>query len=106
MVRWVLAQRLIGHSIARVARALNEAAIACTSVAEPAEVLNGPLDTVTVILANPWYMGRQVWSRHLLCKAAHRPTQGRAAMQSAARLVISADPRLQGESSAATSPST
>jgi site-specific DNA recombinase len=40
VVRWIFAQRLAGHSVARIARALNEA-----------------------ILQNPRYTGHQVWNR-------------------------------------------
>jgi site-specific DNA recombinase len=35
IVRWIFAQRLAGHSVARIARALNEAGIACPSAADP-----------------------------------------------------------------------
>ena len=35
VVRWMFAQRLAGHSVARIARALNEAGIPCPSAADP-----------------------------------------------------------------------
>mgnify|MGYP003948815055 CR=1 FL=1 len=35
MVRWIFAQRLAGHSVARIARALNEAGVPCPSAADP-----------------------------------------------------------------------
>ena len=35
VVRWIFAQRLAGHSVARIARALNEAGIPCPSAADP-----------------------------------------------------------------------
>jgi len=33
-VRWIFAQRLAGHSVARIARALNEAAVPCPRVSQ------------------------------------------------------------------------
>ena len=36
VVAWMFAQRLAGHSVARIARALNEAGIPCPSAADPA----------------------------------------------------------------------
>ena len=36
VVRWIFAQRLTGHSVARIARALNEAGVPCPSAADPA----------------------------------------------------------------------
>jgi DNA invertase Pin-like site-specific DNA recombinase len=67
-VRWIFAQRLAGHSVARIARALNEAGIPCPSAADPGRNPHRPgtrwtLGTVTTILANPRYTGRQVWNR-------------------------------------------
>ena len=35
VVRWMFARRLAGHSVARIARALNEAGIPCPSAADP-----------------------------------------------------------------------
>jgi len=68
IVRWIFAQRLAGHSVARIARALNEAAIPCPSAADPGRNPHRTgtawtLGTVTTILSNPRYTGRQVWNR-------------------------------------------
>jgi site-specific DNA recombinase len=68
VVRWMFTQRLEGHSAARIARALNEAAIPCPSAADPARNPHRSgaawtLRTVATILANPRYTGRQVWNR-------------------------------------------
>jgi DNA invertase Pin-like site-specific DNA recombinase len=67
-VRWMFAQRLAGHSIARITRALNDAAIPCPSAADPQRNPHRSgkawtLSTVAAILANPRYTGRQVWNR-------------------------------------------
>ena len=68
VVRWMFAQRLAGHSAARIARALNEAGVPCPSAADPARnphrtAAGWTLGTVTTILSNPRYTGRQVWNR-------------------------------------------
>jgi hypothetical protein len=68
VVRWIFAQRLAGHSVARIARALNEAGIPCPSAADPGRNphrsgLGWTLRTVATILSNPRYTGRQVWNR-------------------------------------------
>ena len=68
VVRWMFARRLEGHSAARIARALNEAAIPCPSAADPERNPHRSgaawtLRTVATILANPRYTGRQVWNR-------------------------------------------
>ena len=68
VVRWVFTRRLAGHSVARIARALNEAGIPCPSAADPGRNPHRPgtgctLGTVTTILANLRYTGRQVWNR-------------------------------------------
>jgi site-specific DNA recombinase len=68
VVRWMFAQRLAGHSLARIARALNEAGVACPSAADPGRNPHRTgaawmLGTVTTILSNPRYTGRQVWNR-------------------------------------------
>jgi DNA invertase Pin-like site-specific DNA recombinase len=68
VVRWMFAQRLAGHSVARIARALNEAGIPCPSAADPGRNphrsgARWTLRTVATILANPRYTGRQVWNR-------------------------------------------
>src|SRR5260370_39927106 len=64
----MFAQRLAGHSIARIPRALNDAAIPCPSAADPQRNPHRTgtawtLSTVAAILANPRYTGRQVWNR-------------------------------------------
>src|SRR5262252_3759757 len=68
VVRWIFAQRLAGHSAARITRALNDAGIPCPSAADPGwnPYRTGAawtLRTVASILANPRYTGRQVWNR-------------------------------------------
>jgi hypothetical protein len=67
-VRWIFAQRLAGHSVARIARALNEAGVPCPSAADPRRNTHRTgagwtLGAVTTILENPRYTGRQVWNR-------------------------------------------
>jgi DNA invertase Pin-like site-specific DNA recombinase len=67
-VRWIFEQRLAGHSIARITRALNDAGIPCPSAADPERNAHRSgqawmLTTVRAILANPRYTGRQVWNR-------------------------------------------
>jgi hypothetical protein len=67
-VRWIFAQRLAGHSVARIARALNEAGVPCPSAADPGRNTHRTgagwtLGTITTILENPRYTGRQVWNR-------------------------------------------
>ena len=67
-VRWIFAQRLAGHSIARIARALNEAEVPCPSAADPGRNTHRTgagwtLGTDATILENPRYTGRQVWNR-------------------------------------------
>jgi site-specific DNA recombinase len=64
----MFARRLAGHSVARITRALNDAAVPCPSAADPkrnphrtgAAWTRGP---VAAIPANPRYTGRQVWNR-------------------------------------------
>jgi site-specific DNA recombinase len=68
VVRWIFAQRLKGHSVARIARALNDTGVPCPSAADPGRNphrtgTGWTLGTVTTILANPQYTGRQVWNR-------------------------------------------
>ena len=68
VVRWMFARRLAGHSVARIARALNEASIPCPSAADPGRNPHRTgaawtLGTVATILSNPRYTGRQVWNR-------------------------------------------
>ena len=89
VVRWMFAQRLAGHSVSRITRALNDAGIPCPSAADPKRNPHRTgtawtLRTVAAILANPRYTGRQVWNRqrtdHDLVDPAntglgHRPVQ-------------------------------
>ena len=68
VVRWMFAQRLAGHSVARITRALNDAGIPCPSAADPKRNphrsgAGWTLRTVAAISANPRYTGRQVWNR-------------------------------------------
>ena len=68
VVAWMFAQRLAGHSVARITRALNDAGIPCPSAADPGRNPHRTgaawtLRTVAAILANPRYTGRQVWNR-------------------------------------------
>jgi site-specific DNA recombinase len=68
VVTWMFAQRLAGHSAARITRALNDAWVPCPSASDPARNTHRAgtgwtLRTVAAILANPRYTGRQVWNR-------------------------------------------
>jgi hypothetical protein len=68
VVSWIFAQRLAGHSVARITRALNDAGIPCPSAADPDRnphrtAAAQALGTVTSILGNPRYTGRQVQNR-------------------------------------------
>jgi site-specific DNA recombinase len=68
IVRWIFARRLAGHSVARIARALNEAGVPCPSAAGPERNPHRTgsgwtLGTVTTILSNPRYTGHQMWNR-------------------------------------------
>jgi site-specific DNA recombinase len=68
VVRWMFAQRLAGHSFARIAGALNDAGIPCPSAADPQRNPHRTgtawtLGTAATILGNPRYTGRQVWNR-------------------------------------------
>jgi hypothetical protein len=68
VVAWMFAQRLAGHSAARITRALNDAGIPCPSAADPKRNphrigAGWTLRTAAAILANPRYTGRQVWNR-------------------------------------------
>ena len=68
-VRWMFAERLAGRSVAGIARELNERGVPCPSTADPGAE-SAPQRPgvepalVAVILANPRYTGREVWSRH------------------------------------------
>ena len=68
VVRWIFAQRLAGHSLARITRVLNDAGIPCPSAADPGRNPHRSgaawkVNTVAAILGNPRYTGRQVWNR-------------------------------------------
>ena len=68
VVSWMFAQRLAGYSAARITRALNDAGIPSPSAADRARNPHRTdaawtLRTVAAILANPRYIGRQVWNR-------------------------------------------
>jgi site-specific DNA recombinase len=68
VVKWMFAQRLAGHSVARITRALNDTATLCPSASDPKRNphrsgTTWTLTTVAAILANPRYTGRQVWNR-------------------------------------------
>jgi site-specific DNA recombinase len=68
VVSWMFAQRLAGHSAARITRALNDAGVPCPSAADPGRNPHRTgaawaLRTVAAVLANPRYTGRQVWNR-------------------------------------------
>jgi hypothetical protein len=68
VVTWMFAQRLAGHSAARITPALNDAGVPCPSAADPARNPHRTgaawtLRTVAAILGNPRYTGRQVWNR-------------------------------------------
>ena len=97
VVRWIFAQRLAGHSVARIARALNEAGVPCPSAADPGRNahrtgVGWTLGTVTTILENPRYTGRQVWNRQRTDTELHDPAnvtlghQERAAVEPARRV--------------------
>ncbi|KDN22417.1 recombinase [Amycolatopsis rifamycinica] len=67
-VAWMFRQRLAGHSVASIARHLNERGVPCPSRADPDRNRHRTsgawtLRTVAVILANPRYTGRQTWNR-------------------------------------------
>jgi hypothetical protein len=68
VVPWMFAQGLTGHSVAWIARALNDAGVTCPSAADPGWNPNRSgaawtLRTVATTLGNPRYSGRHVWNR-------------------------------------------
>ena len=78
-VRWMFAERLAGRSVAGIARELNERGVPCPSAADPERNRHRGgqrwnLRSVAVILANPRYTGRQVWSRQRSVPGAGRST--------------------------------
>ncbi|MFD0635512.1 recombinase family protein [Catenulispora yoronensis] len=67
-IEWIFAMRLQEFSLARITRALNDAAIPCPSAADPESNphrtgAEWTLGTVREILQNPVYTGRMVWGR-------------------------------------------
>ncbi|MFE0457918.1 recombinase family protein [Kitasatospora sp. NPDC058965] len=67
-MRWIFSQRLAGHSLARITRALNDTQVPPPSAADPdrnphRDGRHWQVPTVRAILANPRYTGRQVWNR-------------------------------------------
>ncbi|MGW4800860.1 recombinase family protein, partial [Nonomuraea sp. NPDC004297] len=67
-VRWMFAQRLVGVSVAAIARMLNERSVPCPSNVDrernPHRLGQAwTLRTVAAILSNPRYTGPQVWNR-------------------------------------------
>jgi site-specific DNA recombinase len=80
-VRWMFAQRLAGRSVAGIARELNDRGVPCPSHVDPERNSHRSgegwtLRTVTAILANPRYTGRQVWNRQARDHDTH-PTGGK-----------------------------
>ena len=78
-VRWMFAERLAGRSVAGIARELNKRGVPCPSAADPERYRHRSgqgwnLRSVAVILANPRYTGRQVWSRQRSVPGAGRST--------------------------------
>ncbi|MYT32055.1 MULTISPECIES: recombinase family protein [unclassified Streptomyces] len=68
IVKWIYAQRLALHSVARITRALNDASIPCPSATDPERNPHRSgrkwsLTSVRAILANPRYTGHEVWNR-------------------------------------------
>lgn len=67
-VQWIFAQRLAGHSVAAIARSLNDNGVPCPSGVDRDRNRHRTgqawmLTTVAAILANPRYTGHQVWNR-------------------------------------------
>lgn len=68
IVEWMFSMRQEGLSLARITRALNDAAIPCPSAEDPEANPHRTgkrwtLSTVREILLNPVYTGRMVWGR-------------------------------------------
>ena len=108
-VAWIFAQRPAGHSMARIARTLNEAGIPCPSAADPERNPHRSgqvwtLHTVRAILANPRYTGRQVWNRQRTDTDLVDPANTRLGHRAVARWnlpegwVISTRPRIRRSS--------
>jgi hypothetical protein len=67
-VQWIFTERLAGHSLAGIARDLNDRGVPCPSAADPGRNRHRSgdrwsLQAVRAIVANPRYTGRQVWNR-------------------------------------------
>ena len=80
-VRWMFARRLEGHSLAGIARELNERGVLCPSMDDPDRNRNRnrsggmwSVPTVGAILANPRYTGREVWNRRQATDRTGRST--------------------------------
>ncbi|WP_406280842.1 recombinase family protein [Embleya sp. NBC_00896] len=68
VVTWMFQQRLAGHSMARITRALNDMKIPCPAAADRARNPHRTAEAWTLtsvhsVLSNPRYSGRQVWNR-------------------------------------------
>lgn len=67
-VRWIFAQRLLGRSMAGIARDLNDRDVPCPSINDRARnrhrhATGWNVSTIKAILGNPRYTGWQVWNR-------------------------------------------
>src|ERR1039457_3210112 len=90
VVSWIFAQRLAGHSVARITRALNDAGIPWPSAADPdrnphRSAAAWTLGTVTTILGNPRYTGRQVWNGQGTTRALPAPANSSMGQKSLQR---------------------
>ncbi|MFI6095122.1 recombinase family protein [Lentzea sp. NPDC051213] len=79
-VRWIFAQRASGRAVASIVRELNDRLVPCPASADPTRNKHRSgarwvAATVTSILENPRYTGRQVWNRQ---STTGRGTGGRA----------------------------
>ncbi|MEU4826415.1 recombinase family protein [Actinomadura sp. NPDC023710] len=106
-MQWIFAQRLAGHSMARITRALNAMQIPHPSAADPRRNAHRSrqvwtLTAVRTILNNPRYTGRQVWNRrpseHDLIDPSNTwaGTSASAAVEPARRLGHLRSPRAPG----------
>ncbi|MEV4143621.1 recombinase family protein [Amycolatopsis sp. NPDC049691] len=89
-------QRLAGHSVASIARHLNERHIPCPSSADPDRNRHRTrrawtLRTVAVILANPRYTGRQTWNRRATGTEGPASTPALSAKAAHAALITEQD---------------
>ncbi|MGW5746790.1 recombinase family protein, partial [Amycolatopsis sp. NPDC003861] len=93
---WMFRQRLAGHSVASIARHLNERGIPCPSSADPDRNRHRTrgawtLRTVAVILANPRYTGRQTWNRRATGSEAPASTPALSAKAAHPALITEQD---------------